>query len=265
MRKINLFIGMVLTTVLLAACGQHNKPEFKGDISGENDLEQTQSYFTNGMHEVTKCPTGYYYMSEQEMAGVNLLKYYDNEEQKSIVLCNKPQCEHNSKECMAYLDMSEYKPKIYYYNSFIYMIRMNGDLEQISADGSERIVLGNVCNSGSSDTINVSFNGDTAYISKENEEGINGNIKVEIYAFNIQTKESKRIYSETSYAILVAFQRHAESLELSCSFADSFNDQVIYRYLLSLLFTLVDLSTKSKQLCNINLDVLCYARNLSMT
>ena len=54
MRKINLFIGMVLTTVLLAACGQHNKPEFKGDISGENDLEQTQSYFTNGMHEVTK-------------------------------------------------------------------------------------------------------------------------------------------------------------------------------------------------------------------
>lgn len=139
MRKINLFIGMVLTTVLLAACGQHNKPEFKGDISGENDLEQTQSYFTNGMHEVTKCPTGYYYMSEQEMAGVNLLKYYDNEEQKSIVLCNKPQCEHNSKECMAYLDMSEYKPKIYYYNSFIYMIRMNGDLEQISADGSERI------------------------------------------------------------------------------------------------------------------------------
>lgn len=81
---------MVLTTVLLAACGQHNKPEFKGDISGENDLEQTQSYFTNGMHEVTKCPTGYYYMSEQEMAGVNLLKYYDNEEQKSIVLCNKP-------------------------------------------------------------------------------------------------------------------------------------------------------------------------------
>ena len=70
MRKINLFIGMVLTTVLLAACGQHNKPEFKGDISGENDLEQTQSYFTNGMHEVTKCPTGYYYMSEQEMAGV---------------------------------------------------------------------------------------------------------------------------------------------------------------------------------------------------
>ena len=185
MRKINLFIGMVLTTVLLAACGQHNKPEFKGDISGENDLEQTQSYFTNGMHEVTKCPTGYYYMSEQEMAGVNLLKYYDNEEQKSIVLCNKPQCEHNSKECMAYLDMSEYKPKIYYYNSFIYMIRMNGDLEQISADGSERIVLGNVCNSGSSDTINVSFNGDTAYISKENEEGINGDIKVEIYAFNI--------------------------------------------------------------------------------
>ena len=60
MRKINLFIGMVLTTVLLAACGQHNKPEFKGDISGENDLEQTQSYFTNGMHEVTKCPTGYF-------------------------------------------------------------------------------------------------------------------------------------------------------------------------------------------------------------
>ena len=58
MRKINLFIGMVLTTVLLAACGQHNKPEFKGDISGENDLEQTQSYFTNGMHEVTKCPNG---------------------------------------------------------------------------------------------------------------------------------------------------------------------------------------------------------------
>lgn len=69
---------------------------------------------------------------------------------------------------------------------------MNGDLEQISADGSERIVLGNVCNSGSSDTINVSFNGDTAYISKENEEGINGDIKVEIYAFNIQTKESKK-------------------------------------------------------------------------
>lgn len=201
MKKINLFIVMALVSVLLVSCGQNNKTEFKGSISGENDLEQTQAYFINGMHVITKCPTGYYYMSEMETAGFNLLKYYDNDEQESIVLCNKPQCEHNSKDCMAYFDMSDYKAKIYYYNFSIYMIRMNGNLEKISVDGSERIILGNICNSGSSDTINMSFNGNAVYVSKENEEGINGDIKVEIYAFNLDTSQTTKIYSETAYGL----------------------------------------------------------------
>ena len=206
MKKRKLSMGIMMISLLLVSCGHNNKTVFNGEISGTNDLEQTQAYFLEGMHEVAKCPTGYYYMEETQTTTADLLKYYDDAAGESIVLCNKPQCEHDSKECMAYIDMSEYKPRLYYYNSSLYMIRMNGDMERISTDGTERTVLGNICNSGSSDTVYVSFNGNTAYVSREIEE-VSGDVIAEIFAFNLETGNSSKVFSETAHGLGIASLR----------------------------------------------------------
>lgn len=195
-------IIVMICSVLLISCGVSNKnAEFIGDISGNSDIEQTQSYFLEGMHVVAKCPTGYYYISVTDNPGEDMLMYYDNNSGESTVLCNKPQCGHNNKECMALLNMSEYKTKIYYYESNLYMIRNNGDLVRISPDGSERTVLGNICDAGQTDTLSISFNGNLAYMSQESMDDIDGNVRANIYEFNLDTLKTKKIYEETAYGL----------------------------------------------------------------
>lgn len=195
-------IIVMICSVLLISCGVNNKnAEFIGDISGNSDIEQTQSYFIEYMHKIAKCPTGYYYLSETENPWVNKLNYYDSNSEESVELCNKPQCEHNTNECMAYIDTSEYKRQIYYYNSYLYMIKLNGDIVRISPDGTQRELLGNVCVFTESDMLYASFNGNMIYLRQENTDDISGDVNVNIYGFNLDTLKSEKTYSETAYGL----------------------------------------------------------------
>lgn len=128
---------IVIMSVLLVSC----KGKTGNTITvGSDKLDNTQSYFSESMHMVARCDTGYYYLDKCSASDDNLM-FYDDKSEESIVLCNKPQCGHDGEECMAYISGSEFKSELYYYNSYIYMISSKGNLVRISADGTQRTTL----------------------------------------------------------------------------------------------------------------------------
>lgn len=188
---------IIIVSVTLISC----KGKAGSTISIDSDkLDNTQSYFSESMHEVARCDSGYYYLNKCSASAKNIM-FYDDKSGESIVLCNKPQCEHNSEECMAYISGSEFKSKLYYYNSCIYMLSTKGNLVQISADGTQRTDLGSICVMSDQDSVSVCFNDGYAYVSQEISGDIEGNVTARLYRFNLDTGSSDVIYEETGYGI----------------------------------------------------------------
>ena len=199
LRKKKKFLSVyaILMSVMLVSC----KGIAGKTISvGSDNLDSTQSYFSESMHEIARCDSGYYYLNKCSASAKNIM-FYDDKSGESIVLCNKPQCEHNSEECMAYISGSEFKSKLYYYNSCIYMLSTKGNLVQISADGTQRTDLGSICVMSDQDSVSVCFNDGYAYISQEISGDIEGNVTARLYRFNLDTGSSDVIYEETGYGI----------------------------------------------------------------
>lgn len=196
MRKISAGL-IIMMSVLLVSC----KGKAGNTISvGSDKLDNTQSYFSESMHKVARCDSGYYYLDKCG-ASANILMFYDDKSGESIVLCNKPQCGHNGEECMAYILGSEFKSNLYYYNSNIYMLSSKGNLVQISADGTQRTDLGSVCVMSGQDSVSMCFNDRCAYVSQEVTGDIEGNVTVRLYRFNLDTGLCDMIYEETGYGI----------------------------------------------------------------
>ena len=196
MRKITAGL-IVIMSVLLVSC----KGKTGNTITvGSDKLDNTQSYFSESMHMVARCDTGYYYLDKCSASDDNLM-FYDDKSEESIVLCNKPQCGHDGEECMAYISGSEFKSELYYYNSYIYMISSKGNLVQISADGTQRTDLGSICVLSGQDSVSMCFNDGYAYVSQEITGDIEGNVTVRLYRFNLDTGSSNKIYEETGYGI----------------------------------------------------------------
>lgn len=196
MRRIVAGLIIIVSFTLISCKGKAGST-----ISIDSDkLDNTQSYFSESMHEIARCDSGYYYLNKCSASTKNIM-FYDDKSGESIVLCNKPQCEHNSEECMAYISGSEFKSKLYYYNSCIYMLSTKGNLVQISADGTQRTDLGSICVMSDQDSVSVCFNDRYAYISQEISGDIEGNVTARLYRFNLDTGSSDVIYEETGYGI----------------------------------------------------------------
>lgn len=196
MRRIVAGLIIIVSFTLISCKGKAGST-----ISIDSDkLDNTQSYFSESMHEIARCDSGYYYLNKCSASTKNIM-FYDDKSGESIVLCNKPQCEHNSEECMAYISGSEFKSKLYYYNSCIYMLSTKGNLVQISADGTQRTDLGSICVMSDQDSVSVCFNDRYAYVSQEISGDIEGNVTARLYRFNLDTGSSDVIYEETGYGI----------------------------------------------------------------
>ena len=75
---------MVVMSVLLVSC----KGKTGNTITvGSDKLDNTQSYFSESMHTVARCDTGYYYLDKCSASDDNLM-FYDDKSEESIVLCN---------------------------------------------------------------------------------------------------------------------------------------------------------------------------------
>ena len=75
---------MVVMSVLLVSC--KGKPGNTITV-GSDKLDNTQSYFSESMHMVARCDTGYYYLDKCSASDDNLM-FYDDKSEESIVLCN---------------------------------------------------------------------------------------------------------------------------------------------------------------------------------
>lgn len=86
-----------------------------GELSGDE-----QNYWNPDIHSISKAENGYYYLHYD---GKDLLvKYFDESSKRSVPVCAKAECSHNSKTCNAWLDTDEYLSSPIYYYKIIYML-----------------------------------------------------------------------------------------------------------------------------------------------
>jgi hypothetical protein len=104
-------IILALVSILLLAtfvgCSDSKKQNqncnSSGMIHGENNLDESQAYFFEYGKIAKASENGYYYILD------NFIHYYDIDIKAGTVLCNKAECNHKNKECMAYLNRELYK------------------------------------------------------------------------------------------------------------------------------------------------------------
>lgn len=113
----------------------------------KDDETDYQAYWGTKIQCITRGEHGYYYLTPEEPL---YLMYWDDDTQESIKLCAKADCNHDNAACNAYFGDVRYYDRtaqaaeyasgfqIYYYNGFLYLLGTEGNLIQVSPDGSER-------------------------------------------------------------------------------------------------------------------------------
>ena len=69
------------------------------------------------------------------------MRYFDDTAKKSIAVCAKPDCTHDSSDCNAFYSMDYLSTPVYYYKGYIYMVRVDAGMAKvvrIQKDGSKR-------------------------------------------------------------------------------------------------------------------------------
>lgn len=148
-KAISLFLILCISTVLLSACSP-SIPTSDQYVEG-----QDCQYMYNGQGRFRICSTGdsYYYLAPS-----GTIYIIDKQTLTCVPFCNKPNCAHNSKECIAHA-----KPRgIWFYQGSLYVVDERGDeqaevnelesniLYKLSLDGTSKDFVRYVPSSGSS-------------------------------------------------------------------------------------------------------------------
>ncbi len=159
------------------------------------NIETDDQVFFDVYHAMTSCKEGYYFTKDE------FLYFIDKDTLQTVPLCNKPDCEHNIEcpDCNAYLPVEQYLTYfgLYYYNSNIYILGTDGELNskslylyEISKDGKERNKKCKIVDFGSSvDDMKIQFivHKGIGYISYGTDK------KAELFSFNIDDKDGNLI------------------------------------------------------------------------
>lgn len=163
-KKILIFIlsGII---VILSSCSQEEEHETKSiadegleiketlkgcdvvsDLDGLPEAKENQEYnyetdynpswiVCNGGADADK----YIYMNRD----VDLIYYYSKTSKELELLCGKPECDHNTEGCNAYINSTM---GIQYYNGFLYVVSAEEKfmLKKLTLDGSERENIGSL-------------------------------------------------------------------------------------------------------------------------
>ncbi len=81
---------MVIIVCTIAGCSKDKDDSI--EVRGKN-------YYRSGVADLVEVSSGFYMIDTS-----NFIKYYDKESKQTIVLCNKPECKHNSSECYGYVN-----------------------------------------------------------------------------------------------------------------------------------------------------------------
>lgn len=154
-KRINYLIVLLFSLALfLSAC---SKSKTTDNISEENkyawknamdikkvsfDIDEDCQPYWNGraLHAYAKADTGYYYMHYGTRC--KMLENFDPVSGEYSVLCDKPQCSHNTEECPAFFKDSEYLQAVWRYKENLYVIKCDSEknavLVQLDLNGKNR-------------------------------------------------------------------------------------------------------------------------------
>lgn len=163
-KSISIIVIMILFTSLFCSCAKSDP------ITKENNTQvnykETENITEDKISELSLgCYNkyGYYDISGQ------LIHYFDSETGKRIVLCNKPNCNHNNEECNAYInseaesnDDTEYLANenavfMMSQNDKIYILLTDGTIISMNYDGTQHKI---------ETKIDDEYSFDRAYVNK---------------------------------------------------------------------------------------------------
>ncbi len=156
MKKIRLISLLLCSIMILGSCGKQNGP-----TPDEKNMDDNPA--NHGYHAIMETENGYYYnigfmghtkadnYLGNSMEFKHFLRYYDKETGETILLCNKPECEHaGSDSCTAtYKKMGVINSVMYDNQIYVYAVEHSGtiismNLYRIALDGSSIDKVGTV-------------------------------------------------------------------------------------------------------------------------
>lgn len=156
MKKTRLFSLLLCSIMIISGCGKKEK-----SAAGETNLDDNHA--NHGYHAIMETENGYYYnfgsmghtnadnYLGNSMEFKHFLRYYDKETGETILLCNKPECEHNgSDSCTAtYKKMGIINTVMYDNQLYVYAVEhsdtiISMNLYRVALDGSSIDKVGTV-------------------------------------------------------------------------------------------------------------------------
>lgn len=197
--RFTLFLICVVSICLFTSCN-YNSASSKSDNS--KPIEGTS--YTNENSSTTSSTL--YFLKPCDQKGKAALLYYrDNNLDMDIVLCNKPDCEHNSEDCSAFFVSDQTsaflkQTGIYHYNQQLIIYAANR-IYSIHPDGTQRKLLYTV-----SDEYNVgqcAFYQDSLFLVgsryiEPDSEGQELSTSYDVLRFPINEQELKVLYSSVN-------------------------------------------------------------------
>ena len=184
-KRISYIILLFSLTICLSAC---RKAETIDNISEKDmylwknamdikkvsfDIDEDCQPYWNGRiaHAYAKSNTGYYYIDDETR--YKLLEHFNPVSGEFAVLCDRPQCSHNTEECPAFFKDNEYLRMVWRYKENLYVIKCddkeNALLVQLDLNGKNRkelFEIGKLMLNGERpcDMYNLTFCDDDVYI-----------------------------------------------------------------------------------------------------
>ena len=117
------FVAVYIVTNRIKS--EPSEPDYSS-ISGEYVLDDSQSYWKGvGLHDFTATEDGYYFLTSD----MQYLKYFDYDTKEVIIACAKPECNHKSSSCNAYMGSRAYiADNIYYHDGYLYYMKYSGGM-----------------------------------------------------------------------------------------------------------------------------------------
>lgn len=222
MNRMVYFFYSIILILSLTGCGRGDILE-SADVIEVNTAQSSETYVegedyqqqwnVRGSSEAkkfTKGENGWYYYS-------GVLSFYDFNSNTSVVVCNQPNCQHNSAACNAYLrDLCDSVQYIQYYDGNLYVVGMNAldvCVFRISADGSTHGKVGTLSTISSGQSINCVVHRGYIYCTVGMDGSLNGN-SVAVYRLSLGGGcEAEKIYTfDTAYGSGVQLKAYGNYL-----------------------------------------------------
>ena len=157
-------ILIVMVMIILITKG--NKKDKTINIGKSIDVDDQSSWRADS-HVVAVAESGYYFLDWDYTEDSITLKYFDESSHKTIPVCAKAECMHNSAECNAKLEKNYLSSQLHYYKGNLYVVRVDSGmakLVRIAKDGSFREEVAELFPNDNITSISLVFHDNCVYV-----------------------------------------------------------------------------------------------------